>query len=68
MIRQRTSVTLDRRRGADMPDHTIECPCGTVLRAETLDEVVEEARGHARTVHDMDLSEDDARSMSRPGS
>jgi predicted small metal-binding protein len=39
-----------------------------VLRAGSLDEVVEEARGHARAVHDMDLSEDDARAMARPGS
>ena len=51
-----------------MPDHTIECPCGTVLRAHSLDEVVDEARGHARAAHDMDLSEDDARAMARPGS
>ncbi len=51
-----------------MPDHTIECPCGTVLRADNLEEVVEEARGHARAVHEMDLSEDDARSMARPAS
>jgi len=51
-----------------MPDHTIECPCGTVLRAGSLDEVVEEARGHARAVHDLDLSDDDARAMARPGS
>lgn len=51
-----------------MPDHTIECPCGTVLRADTVDHVVEEARSHARAVHDMDLSEDDARSMARPAS
>jgi predicted small metal-binding protein len=51
-----------------MPDQTIECPCGTVLRAERLDQVVEEARVHARAVHDMDLSEDDARSMARPAS
>jgi predicted small metal-binding protein len=51
-----------------MPDHTIECPCGTVLRAHSLDEVVDEARGHARAVHDMDLSEDDARAMASPWS
>ncbi len=51
-----------------MPDHTIECPCGIVLRGGSLDDVVEDARGHAREVHDMDLSEDDARAMARPAS
>lgn len=45
----------------------IECPCGTVLRAETLDEVVVAARSHASDVHGMELSEEDAQSMARPG-
>lgn len=49
-----------------MSGHTIECPCGTVLRGETEADVVAEARQHARSVHDMDLSEDQARSMARP--
>lgn len=51
-----------------MTAHVIECPCGAVLRASELDEVVASARAHAKSVHDMDLSEDDARSMSRPAS
>lgn len=46
--------------------HVIECPCGTVLRGADEDEVVAEARAHARAVHEMDLSDDDARAMSRP--
>ena len=50
-----------------MSGHNIECPCGTVLRGTTEDEVIEEARAHARTVHDMDLGEDEARAMARPG-
>jgi hypothetical protein len=45
----------------------IECPCGTVLRAATLDAVVAQARKHAAEVHDMPLSEEQARSMARPG-
>lgn len=49
-----------------MSDHTIECPCGTVLRGADVDEVVTVAQEHARSVHDMDLSDDDARSMARP--
>ena len=50
-----------------MSGHTIECPCGTVLRGADEDAVIAEAQAHAKAVHDMDLSEDDARSMVRPG-
>jgi predicted small metal-binding protein len=49
-----------------MSGHIIECPCGTVLRAADEDEVVAEARRHARSVHDMDLSDEQARAMARP--
>ncbi len=49
-----------------MDGHIIECPCGTVLRGVDEDAVVAEARAHAKSVHDMDLSVDDARSMARP--
>lgn len=49
-----------------MSGHTIECPCGTVLRGTDEDEVVTEARVHAKTVHDMDLTDDQARAMARP--
>lgn len=45
----------------------IECPCGTVLRAESVDSVVAQARRHATDVHGMDLTEEQARSMARPG-
>ena len=50
-----------------MSGHTIECPCGTVLRGTDEDAVVAEAQAHAKAVHDMDLDEDDARAMARPG-
>lgn len=50
-----------------MSGHTIECPCGTVLRGADEDAVVAEAQSHAKAVHDMDLSDDEARSMARPG-
>ena len=50
-----------------MSGQTIECPCGTVLRGDDEEAVIAEARAHAKAVHDMDLSEDDARSMARPG-
>jgi predicted small metal-binding protein len=49
-----------------MSGHMIECPCGTVLRGAELDEVVAAAREHAHTVHEMDLSDDDATAMARP--
>lgn len=49
-----------------MSGHTIECPCGTVLRGADEDAVIAEARTHAKAVHDMDLSEEQARSMVHP--
>lgn len=49
-----------------MPGQLIECPCGTVLRGEGVDEVVAEARQHAKSVHDMDLTEDQAKATARP--
>lgn len=49
-----------------MSSHTIECPCGTVLRADDEDTVIADAQRHASTVHDMDLTEEQARAMARP--
>jgi predicted small metal-binding protein len=49
-----------------MDGHTIECPCGTVLRGESLETVVAEAQRHAGSVHDMDLTDEQARDMARP--
>jgi predicted small metal-binding protein len=49
-----------------MSGQTIECPCGTVLRGTDVDDVVTEAQQHAKSVHDMDLSDEQARSMARP--
>lgn len=48
------------------PERVIECPCGVVLTGADVGAVVTEARDHARRVHDMELSEEDARAMSRP--
>lgn len=44
----------------------IECPCGALLRSDEPEDVVRQARQHAREVHEMDLSEEQARSMARP--
>lgn len=49
-----------------MSKQIIECPCGTVLRGADEDAIVAEAQNHAKSVHDMELSDDQARSMARP--
>jgi predicted small metal-binding protein len=49
-----------------MNGQTIECPCGTVLRGSDEAAVVAEAQAHAREVHDMDLTDEQARSMIAP--
>jgi predicted small metal-binding protein len=50
-----------------MSGQLIECPCGTVLRGEDLDDVVSAAQAHAKAVHEMDLTKEQAESMARPG-
>jgi predicted small metal-binding protein len=50
-----------------MAGQLIECPCGTVLRGDDLDDVVSAAQAHAKTVHEMDLTKEQAESMARPG-
>lgn len=50
-----------------MSGNTIECPCGTVLRGADEEAVIADAQQHARSVHDMELTEEEARSMARPG-
>ncbi|MGA9275589.1 DUF1059 domain-containing protein [Ilumatobacter sp.] len=49
-----------------MNGYTIECPCGTVLRGADEDAVVAEAQSHAQSVHDMELTGEQARSMVNP--
>ena len=44
----------------------IECPCGAVIQGKDEDEVIEQAQGHAKATHDMDLSREQALSMARP--
>jgi hypothetical protein len=48
-----------------MSGHTIECPCGTVRRGADAAAVITEAQEHAKAVHDMDLDDEQARSMAR---
>ncbi len=49
-----------------MSGHSIECPCGTVLRGADEDQVVAEAQAHAKSIHDMELTDEQARSMVSP--
>lgn len=49
-----------------MSDQVIECPCGVVLTAKDVATVIVTAQRHAREVHQMELSEEDARAMARP--
>ena len=44
----------------------IQCDCGYVARGETDDELVADAQRHAREVHDMDLTREQALAMAQP--
>ena len=44
----------------------IHCDCGYVARGETDDELVADAQRHAREVHDMELTREQALAMAQP--
>lgn len=44
----------------------IECPCGAIIDGEDATTVIARAQSHAKTTHDMELSDEQARSMARP--
>ena len=44
----------------------IQCPCGFTLHGAGNDEVVAAAQEHARSIHDQELSSEQALSMARP--
>lgn len=44
----------------------IECPCGAIIEGTDDDTMVAQAQEHAKSTHDMDLSREQALSMSRP--
>ena len=44
----------------------INCPCGFVVNGATDDELVTRAQQHAKEVHQMDLSRDQALAMAKP--
>ena len=44
----------------------ITCPCGFIVTAESDEQLVERARQHAKEVHQMDLSAEQALAMAHP--
>ena len=44
----------------------IHCPCGSVIEGQSDDDVVKKAQEHAKTIHSMELSREQALSMARP--
>lgn len=48
------------------PTRVIECPCGVMIEGRGDDDVVAKAREHAKSTHDMDLSNEQALAMARP--
>ena len=44
----------------------IQCPCGSVIEGLDDDDVVRKAQDHAKQVHQMELTRDQALAMSRP--
>jgi predicted small metal-binding protein len=44
----------------------IKCDCGYVFRGETDDELVQAAQTHAREVHSIDLTAEQALAMAEP--
>lgn len=49
-----------------MAGKSIQCPCGFTLHGQTDDEVVRAAQEHAREVHAMELTREQALAMARP--
>ena len=44
----------------------IKCPCGARIEGQNDEDVVQKAQNHAREVHQMELSKEQALAMSRP--
>ena len=44
----------------------IQCPCGTVIRADNDEQLVAQAQRHAKEVHAMELSREQALAMATP--
>jgi predicted small metal-binding protein len=44
----------------------INCPCGFIVKADDDDKLVAKAQEHAKEVHQMELSKEQALAMARP--
>jgi predicted small metal-binding protein len=44
----------------------INCPCGYVVKGETEEQLVAKAQQHAKEVHQMELSREQALAMAKP--
>ena len=44
----------------------INCPCGFVVTGDSDDQLVTKAQHHAKEVHQMDLTREQALAMARP--
>lgn len=47
-------------------DKVIECPCGYLIRTAVEKNLVSRAQEHAKSAHDMALTEEEALAMARP--
>ena len=47
-------------------DKVINCPCGFVVRGANDDELVPKAQEHAKQVHQMELTREQALAMAKP--
>lgn len=56
---------ISDRKGPTM-QKIINCPCGFVVKADADDELIAKAQQHAKDVHQMELTRDQALAMARP--
>jgi predicted small metal-binding protein len=47
-------------------DKMIECPCGYTIRAESEEKLVSQAQKHAKEIHAMELTREQALAMAQP--
>jgi predicted small metal-binding protein len=47
-------------------DKVIQCPCGTTVRGDDEDELVSKAQQHAKELHGMELTREQALAMAHP--
>jgi hypothetical protein len=64
--RCRNGCTYDRSHKGGCMKKVIQCPCGSVIEGVDDDDVVKKAQEHAKAVHGMELSREQALSMARP--